>query len=101
MHDGMALIQSINSQAIPDTMAQLEQCIYVFPGNEHAFSSNQMRVDFVCGTYTDMSIKNAEQSRRANGDVFRTKILHSDHPCLKQWKRYLFLGKNKEELIDL
>ena len=63
-------------------------------------TSNEMRVDFVCDTYPDISIKNAERSRRARGDGIRTRILHCDQPCPKQWKRYLSVGGNKEELIE-
>ena len=56
---------------------------------------------FVCDTHPDISIKNSEQSRRSSvGGSICTRILYSDQPCPKQWKKYLSLGSNKEDLIE-
>ena len=51
-------------------MAQLAQYIFSLIMKH---TSNEMHVDFVCDTYPDVSIKNAERSRRAKGDGVRTK----------------------------
>jgi len=50
-------------------------------------------MDLVCDTYPDISINNAEQSGRVEGDGVHTRILHCDQHCPKQWKSYLSVRK--------
>ena len=60
---------------------------------------NATRLDFVADRYPEISIKNAERTRRAAQGVQRVHILNKDQSVPKQWKKYMSCGKNKESLV--
>ena len=61
---------------------------------------NSTRLDFVSDRYPEISIKNAERTRRAVQGAQKVHILNKDQCVPKQWKKYLSCGKNKESLIE-
>ena len=71
LYDGMAVIQSLNCQSIPETMAELARLIFSIIMKHRC---NNLRVDFICDRYPDVSIKNAERNRRASVGGIRTRI---------------------------
>jgi hypothetical protein len=75
--DGMALIQMMKH--IPDTFEKLVEIIL---GRILSLASNSKstRIDFVCDTYPDISIKNMERSSRADGGSTVVRILGADRP---------------------
>jgi len=97
LYDGMAIIQGLKSQSIPKTMAELAKLVLSIIMKH---TCNNLRVDFVCDTYPNISIKNVERNSRASVGSIRMKILGGNQTCPKQWKQYLSLGSNKEELIE-
>ena len=95
--DGMALIQTMKH--IPDTFGQLLEMIL---GRILSWPSNlkSTRVDFVCDTYPDISIKSMERSGRAEGGSTVVRILGADQKVPRQFKKFLSVGKNKESLVE-
>ena len=95
--DGMALIQTIKH--IPDTFGKLVEMIL---GRILSWASNlkSTRVDFVCDTYPDISIKNMERSGRAEGGSTVVRILGADQKVPRQFRKFLSVGKNKESLVE-
>ena len=89
--DGMALIQMMKD--IPNTFGKLVEIIL---GRILSLASNSKstRVDFVCDTYPEVSIKNMERSSRADEGSTVVRILGAD-------QKFLSVGKNKESLIEL
>ena len=60
IYDGMAVIQGLNSQSIPETMAELAKFVLSIIMKH---TCNNLRVDFVCDrSYPEVSIKNTEKS---------------------------------------
>ncbi|CAB3997096.1 Hypothetical predicted protein [Paramuricea clavata] len=95
--DGMALIQTI--KRIPETFGALVKVI-MNRILSSAASSKSTRVDFVCDTYPDVSIKNLERSKRAETGSMMIMILGPQQKVPRQFKKFLSLGKNKEALIE-
>ena len=95
--DGMALIQMMKH--IPDTFGTLVEVIL---GRILSLASNSKsaRVDFVCDTYPDVSIKNIERNNRASEGSTVVRILGADQKVPRQFKKFLSVGKNKESLIE-
>lgn len=95
--DGMALIQMMKH--IPQTFGKLVEIIL---GRILSLASNSKstRVDFVCDTYPDVSIKNMERSSRADGGSTIVRILGADQKVPRQFKKFLSVGKNKESLLE-
>ena len=95
--DGMALIQMMKH--IPDTFEKLVEIIL---GRILSLASNSKstRIDFVCDTYPDISIKKMERSSRADGGSTVVRILGADQKVPRQFKKFLSVGKNKESLIE-
>ena len=83
----MALIQSI--KRVPETFGDFVESILTRILSS-AVNLKSSRVDFVCDTYPDISIKNLERSERADAG--------STIP--RQFKKFLSVGKNKEALIE-
>ena len=94
--DGMALIQTI--KRIPETFGALVKVI-INRILSSAASSKSTRVDFMCDTYPDVSIKNLERSKRAETGSMMIMILGPQQKVPRQFKKFLSLGKNKEALI--
>ena len=95
--DGMALIQMMKH--IPNTFGKLVEIIL---GRILSLASNSKstRVDFVCDTYPEVSIKNMERSSRADEGSTVVRILGADQKVPRQFKKFLSVGKNKESLIE-
>ncbi len=95
--DGMALIQMMKH--IPDTFGTLVEVIL---GRILSLASNSKsaRVDFVCDTYPDVSIKNIERNNRASEGSTVVRVLGADQKVPRQFKKFLSVGKNKESLIE-
>ena len=55
---------------------------------------------FVCDTYNNQSIKNAERSRRAEQGYQKIKIYGDEQRTPKQWKKFLQCGENKNNLLE-
>ena len=97
--DPMALIQRLKN--IPHTFDELSVTVLksvIATATRHSCT----RVDFVADRYTDMSIKNAERERRKEKQAspIRLKVDRSWTKIPKQLKKFLLVGKNKENLIE-
>ena len=55
---------------------------------------------FTTDQYWDASIKSCERNRRATSGSIRVTASRRDRKLPKQFKKYLFVGVNKQELID-
>lgn len=99
MLDGMVVIQTLKN--IPETFGALAESI-LHAVVSSVCSSRSKRVDFVCDTYPDISIKNLERNNRALGLGGSTvvKILGPNQKVPRQFKKILSVGKNKEALIE-
>ena len=93
----MALIQSI--KRVPETFGDLVESILTSILSSAA-NSKSTGVDFACNTYPDISIKNVEMSQRADRGSTVIMILGPQHKVLRQFKKFLSVGKNKEALIE-
>ena len=91
--DGMAVLQAL--KGIPKTFAELSDMTL---NNLLHVAKNAVRIDFVCDTYSVVSIKNAERCQRAKGDTLIVKNITEKQKVPRQWKKVLFVGKNKEQL---
>ena len=56
---------------------------------------------FITDQYWNHSIKSCERNRRATTDSIRITASRPDQKIPKQLKKYLSLGSNKEELVDV
>ena len=90
--DGMALIQMMKH--IPNTFGKLVEIIL---GRILSLASNSKstRVDFVCDTYPEVSIKNTERSSADEGSTV-VRILGADQKVPRKFKKFLSVGKNKD-----
>ena len=96
--DGVAVIQGL--VRIPETFLNLAQNIQAAL-IQIMVRFGSSRIDFVCDRYPDISIKNAEHSRRSTQGTCVTRLLYGpDQKVPSQWKKFLASGKNKEALID-
>ena len=93
----MALIQSI--KRVLETFGDLVESILTRILSS-AVNSKSCRVDFVCDTYPDISIKNLERSERADAGSTVVMILGPQQKVPRQFKKFLSVGKNKEALIE-
>lgn len=57
-------------------------------------------MDFVIDRYPAISTKFAEREKRASGGVQAYKIYNQEQDVPKQWKKFLSLGRNKENLTE-
>ena len=64
-----------------------------------AIFSNAKRIDFVGDQYPVRSIKDLERNKRSEGGTFLVKIHGGQQRVLRQWKKVVSTGKNKEELM--
>ena len=95
--DGMALIQTMKH--IPETFGALVE-VLINRILSAAASSKSTRVDFVCDTYPDVSIKNLERNKRAGVGSTVIMILGPQQKVPRQFKKFLSVGKNKEALVE-
>ena len=97
MVDAMAMIQMLKSPA--DCFGQL--AVQIFRKlMSLATRYSAARVDFVVDRYPDVSIKNAERSRRAGGDCQVINVHSDNQKTPQQWKKNLSVGRNKESLLS-
>ena len=97
--DAMALIQRLKN--IPPTFDKLSVTVLksvIATETRHSCT----KVDFVADRYPDMSIKNAEREKRKEkqASVIRLKVDRGSTKTPKQFKKFLSVGKNKENLIE-
>lgn len=97
MLDGMALIQTTKN--IPQNFGSLVEII-LKRILALASSSKSTRVDFVCDTYPDISIKNIERSNRAGEGSTLIRILGPHQKVPRQFKKFLSNGKNKDAFVE-
>ena len=85
LYDGMAVLQNLSSESILETMAELAKLIFVLVMK---YSCNNLRVDFICNRYPNVSIiiKSAERNKRALVGGMHTRILSGNQTCPKQMK---------------
>lgn len=95
--DAMAHIQMLKNPSF--TFGQLALQIFnslVHMGGRY----NAKRVDFVGDRYFPTSIKNAERARRSSERWQSITILHPNQKVPTQWRKYLSVGENKENLLS-
>ncbi len=97
LFDGMAVIQAIRSR--PHTFGELAETILQYIV-QLALQHKRARIDFVTDQYIQISIKNPERSRRADGGSQRMQIYGPDQRTPTQWKKFLSKGTNKEALAE-
>lgn len=96
--DGMVMFQQLKNREIPEKFGDLVKFIL----NRIIRLATQHRsteVHFVTDCYPEMSIKNAERSRRAATGSERIHIYSRVQPVPKQWRKFLANGENKETLV--
>ncbi|XP_061915901.1 uncharacterized protein LOC133658193 [Entelurus aequoreus] len=97
LFDGMAVIQAMHSK--PATFGELADNLpqYVV---KIALQHKCTRIDFVIDQYPEISIKNLERSRRAEGGTQQVQIYGRDQKAPTQWKKFLSNGTNKAALAE-
>ncbi|XP_065677405.1 uncharacterized protein LOC136092782 [Hydra vulgaris] len=95
--DAMAILQMINT--IPNTFNHLANEILQQVIRLATFHKSS-RVDFVSDRYPLISTKNAEREKRAQSGTQAFTIYSGTQNVPKQWKKFMSLGRNKEELIN-
>jgi hypothetical protein len=95
--DAMALLQSMKIRSTTFGELALEILTRIV---QMASFSNSKRVDLVCDRYPDHSIKNLERKKRSRGGMLSVKIYGSQQKIPCQWKNFLAVGKNKEEIME-
>ena len=58
------------------------------------------RVDLVCDSYPEISIKNIERGERVRGGITLVRINGDDQKMPRQFKFFLSAGPNKVALVD-
>ena len=88
----MALVRKIKTAGLT-----YEEFALKFLSTVLSSSSSSTRVDVVFDVYQQISIKNAERTRRKSGSLEFKKIAGSQQ--IKQWTSFLSSVNNKTELI--
>ena len=91
----MAIIQAVTK--VPTTFGELASSILHTVLN---VAKTSKRIDFVCDSYPDLSIKNLERDKRASYGQVITKVTRPSQSCPRQWKKFLSVGENKAVLVD-
>ena len=91
--DGMCIIQ------------QLASCLEIFGCLSdfiltHITNNSYSNIFFTMDQYWDTSIKSYERNQRATSGSIRVTASRRDQKLPKQFKKYLSVGVNKQELID-
>ena len=94
--DAFAILQTLTP--IRDSFGELSKQLLVKIVN-FAFGSKCKRVDFVCDQYPQQSIKSLERNGRSAQDFRKVKIYSMAQKVLRQGKKFLSCGENKEELM--
>ena len=64
-------------------------------------TNESAHIFFITDQYWDLSIKSCERNRRAPSDSIRVTASRRDQKIPKQIKKYLSVGANKKELIEI
>ena len=96
--DGMALLQSL--KGIPKTFKDVADVVLKQLISTAVFHSSK-RVDFVTDRYPSLSTKTAEREKRASSGTQAFKIYGPTQDVPKQWKKFMSLGQNKEQLVEI
>lgn len=95
--DAMAVLQTSSNSA--KSFGELAlKLLRLVVGLARSFKSK--RVDFVSDRYPEKSLKSEERHKRASSGQQVVKIFSKDQKVPIQWKKYMSVGQNKEELID-
>ena len=94
MIDAMAVFHSITAPTA--TFADLAKL--VFDIITAPFQQGSRRVDFVVDRYPAVSIKGRERERRTVLGAVKIKIAGRTQKCPTQWKKFLSVDSNKEDL---
>ena len=86
------LLQSL--KGTPRTFKELADVVLEQLVSAAVFHSSK-RLDFVTNRYPSLSTKTAERQKRA------LKIYGPSQDVPKQWKKFLSLGQNKEQLVEI
>ena len=91
--DGMCIVQQLPSGL------EIFRCLsdFILARITNKPSSN---IFFTTDQYWDASIKLCERNRRATSGSIRVIASRRDHKLSKQFKKYISVGVNKQELID-
>ena len=93
--DGMSLVQKMNVGGGQTTFGKGASSLLSMAVHE---GSQSKRIDVVFDTYRELSIKNAERSKR--GEVPGVQLAQiSASQLVKQWRKFLSEVKNKTSLI--
>ena len=93
IYDGMAILQKLKLPAGATFRLVAEKVFSAVTYN------TSRRIDIVFDTYSDISIKNAESSKRsARSDSVKYKNILPGHP-IKSWSKFLTVSSNKTELV--
>ena len=93
--DGTSLVQEMNVGGGQTTFGMVASSLLSMAVHE---GSQSKRIDVVFDTYREVSIKNAERSKR--GEVPGVQLAHiSASQLVKQWRKFLSEVKNKTSLI--
>ena len=93
IYDGMAILQKLKLPAGATFRLVAEKVFSAVTNN------TSRRIDIVFDTYSDISIKNAEKSKRsARSESVKCKNILPGHP-IKSWSKFLTVSSNKTELV--
>ena len=56
--------------------------------------------DYVGERYPKVSTKNTERDKRSSSGQLTVNITSSQQLCLRQWKKFMLIGSNKEGLMQ-
>ena len=93
VYDGMCIVQQVPTGF--EVFGQLSDYIL-----KRITSNPSTNIFFTTDQYWDASIKSCERSRRANSGLIRITASRRDQKLPKQFKKYLAVGENKQELIE-
>ena len=93
IYDGMAILQKLKFPAGATFRLMAEKVFSAVTNN------TSRRIDVVFDTYPDISIKNAERSKRiARSESVRYKNILPGHP-IQSWSKFLTVSSNKTEVV--
>ena len=93
IYDGMAILQKLK---LPAGATFRLVAVKVFSA---VTSNTSRRIDIVFDTYSDISIKNTERSKRSVcSESVKYKNILPGHP-IKSWSKLLTVSSNKTELV--
>ena len=92
IYDGMAILHQLPNGL--ETFGALSECVL-----KRITANDSEHVFFITDQYWNHSIKFSERNKRATTGIIRITASQPDQKIPKQFKKYLSLGSNKEELV--